>query len=80
MVTFMTTYYDYVLGFIPLVLVGFGAGLHAFGIPLEIAVAVGGLLALSLMGHALFVNAPVDRSNGSMQSEQTDSTPVSLSD
>jgi hypothetical protein len=80
MVTFMTTYYDYVLGFIPLVLVGFGAGLHAFGIPIEIAVAVGGLLALSLMGHALFVNAPVDRSTGSMQSEQNDSTPVSLSD
>lgn len=80
MVTFMTTYYDYVLGFIPLVLVGFGAGLPAFGIPVEIAVAVGGLLALSLMGHALFINAPVDRSTGSTQSEQNESTTVPLSD
>ncbi|MEF8772619.1 hypothetical protein [Halodesulfurarchaeum sp.] len=80
MVTFMTTYYDYVLGFIPLVLVGFGAGLHAFGMPIEIAVAIGGLLALTLMGHALFVNAPVDRTTGSPESEQSDSTTVSFSD
>ncbi|MGM0371007.1 MAG: hypothetical protein ACQEQJ_00700 [Halobacteriota archaeon] len=56
----MTTYYDFVLGLIPLVLLGFGGGLRLAGLRFEIAVAVGGLLAMGLIGHALFVNAPVD--------------------
>lgn len=56
----MATYYDYVLGFIPLVLFGIGGGLHIAGLPLQLALATSGLLAIGLMGHALFVNAPVD--------------------
>ena len=55
----MATYYDYVLGFIPLVLFGFGGALHVAGLSLQLALGAGGLLAIGLMGHALFVNAPV---------------------
>lgn len=55
----MTTYYDFVLGFIPLALFGFGGGLFAFGFPPELSLFVGGLLAIALIGHAIFVNGPV---------------------
>jgi hypothetical protein len=55
----MTTYYDFVLGVIPLALFGLGGGLFAAGFPLELGLTVGGLLAIALIGHAIFVNAPV---------------------
>ncbi len=56
----MTQYYDLVLGLIPLALLGTTGVLHAAGVGLTSAVPVGGLLAVLLVGHALFVNAPVD--------------------
>lgn len=56
----MTQYYDLVLGLIPLALLGTTGVLHAAGVGLTSAVSIGGLLAVLLVGHALFVNAPVD--------------------
>ncbi|MDZ7850415.1 MAG: hypothetical protein U5K70_06265 [Halodesulfurarchaeum sp.] len=73
----MATYYDYVLGFIPLVLLGIGGGLHVAGLQLQVALATSGLLAIGLMGHALFVNSPVD--GGHQQSAEPVETQPSYS-
>jgi hypothetical protein len=56
----MTGYYDYVLGGIPLVLIGITAALSMVGLQLTQAVPVGAGASVLLIGHALFVNAPVD--------------------
>ncbi|MFB6093726.1 MAG: hypothetical protein ABEJ77_02130 [Halanaeroarchaeum sp.] len=56
----MTEYYDLVLGLIPLAFIGLGGGLHVAGFALTSALTVGGLIAIALVGHALFVNGPVD--------------------
>lgn len=56
----MANYYDLILGFIPLALLGLGGGLHIAGLTLTTAVTIGGLVAVGLVGHALFVRAPVD--------------------
>lgn len=56
----MTRYYDYVLGLIPAALFGVTIALYVFGIPLTSAVPVGGAVSALLVGHALFVNGPVD--------------------
>lgn len=74
----MVNYYDFILGVIPLVLVGFGGGLYVFGLPGQFALAIAGLFALTLMGHALFINAPIDRHDHSRQPDQSDS-PASFS-
>lgn len=74
----MVNYYDFILGVIPLVLVGFGGGLYVFGLPGQFALAIAGLFALTLMGHALFINAPIDRHTQSGQADHTDS-PASFS-
>ena len=57
----MTGYYDYVLGLIPATLLGVTIALSVLGIPLSAAVPVGGGASALLIGHALFVNGPVDR-------------------
>ena len=57
----MAEYYDYVLGLIPLTAVSV-AGLLAFvGTSLSVAVPAGAGLTLPVIGHALFVRAPVPR-------------------
>jgi hypothetical protein len=58
-VVHMLDYYDYVLGFVPLALVGITAVLRAAGVDLLIAVPVGAAAASLAVGHALFVNGPV---------------------
>lgn len=56
----MAGYYDYVLGAIPLALVG-GTGLFsATGLSLGAAIPLAAFLAVLVIGHALFVNAPTD--------------------
>lgn len=55
----MTGYYDYVLGLIPLALLGITALLSIVGVPLTMAVPVGASVACLVVGHALFVNGPV---------------------
>lgn len=76
----MATYYDYVLGFIPLVLLGIGGGLHVAGLSLQLALATSGLFAIGLMGHALFVNAPVDGVHQGSRDPVETTTSYSMSD
>ena len=55
----MTGYYDLVLGLIPLSLAGLTALLLATGVSLSAAVPLASVVTIGLMGHAMFVNAPV---------------------
>ena len=56
----MTGYYDIVLGLIPLALAGITGALSVAGLALTTAVPLASVVALGLVGHAMFVNAPVD--------------------
>ncbi|WP_224335487.1 hypothetical protein [Haloprofundus halobius] len=56
----MTGYYDYVLGLIPLVLFGVTAILTIAGVGLTTAVPIAAMGSVGIMGHALFVNGPVE--------------------
>jgi len=56
----MIGYYDLVLGLVPLSLLGVTAGLYGIGVDLTIAVPLAAALAAAVIGHGLFVNAPVD--------------------
>lgn len=56
----MTGYYDIVLGLIPLTLVGITGILFAAGYAITIAIPVASVVAVGLIGHAMFVRAPVD--------------------
>ena len=60
----MTGYYDVVLGLIPLALTGVtGAGLVA-GLELTVAVPLAALIAVAVIGHAMFVRGPTDTRSG----------------
>ena len=56
----MTGYYDIVLGLIPLTLLGISGGLYVAGLGVSTAVSLAGLVAVTLVGHALFVRGPTD--------------------
>ncbi|MFC4988639.1 MULTISPECIES: hypothetical protein [Saliphagus] len=56
----MAGYYDIVLGLIPLALLGITAALTVVGASVTTAVPVGAVVAIGLIGHAMFVNAPTD--------------------
>lgn len=56
----MTGYYDLILGLIPVSFLGTIALLYVAGISLMSALPVAGFIAVALVGHALFVNGPVD--------------------
>ncbi|MDY6819219.1 MAG: hypothetical protein SVG88_11205 [Halobacteriales archaeon] len=56
----MMGYYDLVLGLIPLTLLGL-IGVFSFaGLSLTTAVPLAAIAPLFLIGHAMFVRAPVD--------------------
>ena len=55
----MAGYYDYVLGIIPLTLLGLTAVLVVVGMELTTAVPLGAGVSGLVVGHALFVNGPV---------------------
>jgi hypothetical protein len=55
----MTGYYDYVLGLIPLALFGLTGTLSLAGLGLTTAVPIAAGVAACIVGHAMFVNAPV---------------------
>ena len=55
----MAGYYDYILGLIPLTAVSVAGLLALAGVSLSIAIPVGAGLTVPLVGHALFVRAPV---------------------
>jgi hypothetical protein len=56
----MTGYYDVILGLIPLAMGGVTAALLYAGLGLTTALPLASLVAMGLIGHAMFVNAPVD--------------------
>ena len=56
----MTGYYDYVLGAIPIALLGGTGLLTAAGMSLGAAIPLAATLAVLVIGHALFMNAPID--------------------
>jgi len=56
----MIGYYDLVLGLVPAALLGISGALYGVGIDITIAVPVAAAAAAAVIGHGLFVNAPVD--------------------
>lgn len=56
----MSEYYDVILGLIPLTFLSIAGGLTVSGFTLTTAVTFAGLTGVLLVGHALFVNGPVD--------------------
>ncbi|WP_254767868.1 hypothetical protein [Salinilacihabitans rarus] len=64
----MAGYYDIVLGLIPVALLGVTAALTVVGVSLTTAVPIGSLLAAGLIGHAMFVNGPIDATEESATS------------
>ena len=55
----MTGYYDYVLGLIPVALIGVTAVLSLIGLSVTSALPVGAVAAATVMAHAMFVRNPV---------------------
>lgn len=60
----MSRYYDFVLGMIPLALGGIAALLVAVGFTVTTAIPLASTVAVGLIGHAMFVNGPVDGGDG----------------
>lgn len=56
----MTGYYDIVLALIPVALLGITASLTFVGLSVTAAVPLGSLVAMGIIGHAMFVNTPAD--------------------
>ncbi|WP_336344461.1 hypothetical protein [Halalkalicoccus ordinarius] len=54
----MTSYYDIILGLIPLVLFAGAGTLTLLGVQPTVAVPTAALVSVGLIGHALFVNGP----------------------
>ncbi len=70
----MTGYYDIVLGLIPVALVGITAALTVVGLTLTTAVPIAAFVAITLMGHAMFVNAPKEPPADTTTGSHTNST------
>jgi len=64
----MTGYYDLILGLIPLSLLGITAAMSAIGVSVTAAVPLAATVPVALIGHALFVNGPVDETVATTQS------------
>jgi len=73
----MTGYYDVVLGLIPLAMAGITGGLMLAGFALTTAIPLASIVAVGLIGHAMFIRAPVDPSPAP---ETTQSEPVKAAD
>jgi len=63
-------YYDFVLVAIPVTMIGLTGALAVAGLPFEVALAVASALAAAVVGHALFVRAPVARHDDRAGTEQ----------
>lgn len=70
----MTRYYDLILGSIPIAQFGIPSLFHLVGYPVTAGVLLGGLTAVCLVGHALFVRSPTDPSPTPVDDEQGAST------
>jgi hypothetical protein len=75
-VSHMAEYYDYVLGLVPLTLVGITAALLAVGVESLVAIPIGAATASPVVGHALFVNGPVDRTVDAPSRPSTGQSPI----
>jgi hypothetical protein len=75
-------YYDVVLGLIPVVFGGVTGGFLALGFGLMVAIPFGGLGAIAVIGHAMFVNGPTDVSTQSTSAinASTDAPAVDIVD
>lgn len=65
----MTSYYDIVLALIPLTLVGTTVVLFGAGLSVTTAVPIGAALSVLLIGHAMFMRAPVSAPSSAGASE-----------
>ena len=72
----MTGYYDIVLGLIPLAMAGITGGLTLAGFALTTAIPLASVVAVGLIGHAMFVRAPVDP----VHTETVQAEPVQTAD
>jgi hypothetical protein len=70
----MTGYYDIVLALIPMALLGIGGALLVAGVPQAIAVSLAGTTAVGMIGHAIFVNGPVESPTSTSTDAQTTAT------
>jgi hypothetical protein len=75
-------YYDVVLGLIPVVFGGVAGGFLALGFGLMVAIPFGGLGAIAVIGHAMFVNGPTDASiqSASAVNASTNAPAVDIAD
>jgi hypothetical protein len=55
----MVTYYDAILGLIPLSLGGISLALLGAGLSPTVAIPLASLVSIGLIGHAMFVRTPV---------------------
>ncbi|AUV82176.1 hypothetical protein C2R22_11385 [Salinigranum rubrum] len=72
----MAGYYDYVLGIIPLTLLGLTAALVVVGLELTTAVPLGAGVSGLVVGHALFVNGPAAPTETVTPPTQTSTDPA----
>lgn len=73
----MTGYYDIILGLIPLAMAGITGSLMAAGFALTTAIPLASVVAVGLIGHAMFIRAPVDPTP---ESDPATSEPVQAAD
>ncbi len=73
----MTGYYDIVLGLIPVTLVGITAALTVVGVNMTTAVPLAAVVAITLMGHAMFVNAPIETTDEPVDANANSNTSAS---
>lgn len=75
-------YYDVVLGSIPVVFAGITGGFLTIGFELTVATPLAALGAITLIGHAMFVNGPTDASPQSTPAitAATDAPTVDITD
>lgn len=66
----MTGYYDFVLAFVPLSLLGTPVLLLLIGVPVQLGIFIGGFASLLVIGHSLFVRGPTSQNLVSKQSNE----------
>lgn len=71
----MIGYYDLVLGLVPLTLLGVSGGLYGLGFDLVVAVPLAAALAAAVIGHGLFVNAPIEDRTDSFEQRPAPESP-----
>lgn len=72
----MTGYYDYVLGLIPVAMLGITALLSLGGLSMSLAIPAGASVSALVIGHALFVNGPVSPASDAGPAPSTQQAPV----